>query len=68
MFCCCESESTLNRACLIILSYIAVYNHDTYMHVSSAKVGMVGMSLVMVKIKQHLHLEIAIWKFFNNDY
>ena len=63
---CCESESTLNHACLIILSYIAV--HNTYMHVSSAGVSSVGISLVMLIIKKHLWLEIAIQKFFNNGY
>ena len=58
----CDSESTFSCTCLIILSYIAVYNHDTYVHVSSASVSSVGMLIV----KQHLHLEITIWKFFNN--
>ena len=38
---CCESESTLNRACLIIVSYTAVYNRDTYAYVSTAR-GVVG--------------------------
>ena len=38
------------------------------MHVSSACVSNVGMSLVMSKIKQHLFLEIAVWKFFSNGY
>ena len=60
MLSCFESESTLNSTCLIILSYIVVYNHDTYAHVSSASVSTVGMSFVMLKIKQHLHLEIKI--------
>ena len=63
---CCESESTLNCACLIILSYIAGYNCDTYVHVSSASVSNVGMSFLISIIKQHL--EIAIQKFFNNGY
>ena len=49
----CESESTLNCTCLIILSYIAVYNPDTYAHVSSASVSNAGMSFVML---------ICIWK------
>ena len=68
---CCQSESTLNCACLI-MSNIAVYNRDTYAHVSSTSVSNVGMSLVMLKIKQHLRLEVAlevaIQKFFNKDY
>ena len=65
---CCESESTLNWACLLILSYTAVYNHDTYAHVSWASVSNVGMSFIMLIIKQHLHLKIATWKIFNNGY
>ena len=68
MFGCCESESTLNHGCLIILSYIAVYNRDVYAHVSSASVSNVGISFLILKIKQRLHLEVAIWKFFNKDY
>ena len=64
----CESESTLNHACLIILSYTAVYNRDTYVHVSSASVSNVGLSFIMFNINQHLLLEIAITKFFNNGY
>ena len=63
-----QSESTLNCACLIILTYIAVYNCDTHAHVSSASVSNVGMPFVMLIIKRHLHLEIAIWKFLNNGY
>ena len=66
VFGCCESESTLNCACLIILSYTAVYKHDTYVHVSSARVSNVGLSFIMLKIKQCLSLEIALRKFFNN--
>ena len=46
-----------------ILSYIAVYNHDTYVHVSLTSASNVGMSPVMLIIHQHQHLEIAIWKF-----
>ena len=38
MSACCVKESILNGACLIILSYIAVYNRDTYAHVSQASV------------------------------
>ena len=38
------------------------------MHVSSASVSNVGMSFVVLKMKQHLCLEVAIWKFFNKDY
>ena len=34
------------------------------MHVSSASASNVGMSFVMLIVKQHLHLESAIWKFF----
>ena len=65
---CCESESTLNRQCLIILSFVAVYNCDTYALMSSASVSNVGMSFNMLIINQHLYLEIAIQKFFNNGY
>ena len=61
---CGESESILNRSCLIILSYIAVYN--TYAHVSSADISNVGMSFGMFVSNQHLLLEIAIRKFVNN--
>ena len=50
------------------MSNIAVYNRDTYAHVSSASVSNVGMSFVMLKIKQHLRLEVAIEKFCNKDY
>ena len=42
---CCEKESRLNGACLKILSYIAIYNCDTYAQVSSASVINVGISL-----------------------
>ena len=56
MFGCCES--TLNGTCLIILSYIAVYNCGTYAHISSANVRNIGMSFIMLKIKQHLCLEL----------
>ena len=68
MFGCCESESTLNCACLIILSHIVVYNCNTYAHVSSVSVRNVGMSFVMLKRKQQLCLEVAIWNFFNKNY
>ena len=68
MFGCCESKSTLNRACPIILSYIVVYKRDTYGHVSSESVRNVGMSFVMLKMKQSLHLEVAIRKFLYKDY
>ena len=51
MYGCCESKSTLNRACLIILSYIAVFNSDNYAHVGSASVSNVGISFVTLKIK-----------------
>ena len=68
MLSCCESESRLNRACLIILSYIAVYNCEIHVHVSSASVINVSISFVMLIINQHLCLGIAIWKFFNNGY
>ena len=68
MFGCCECESTLNHGCPIILSYIAVYNHDVYVHVSSASVSNIGMSFVVLKKKQHLPLEVAVPKFFNKDY
>ena len=51
---CCENGSALNCTCLIIQSYIAVYNNDTYVHVSSASVSNVGMSFVMLKIKKYL--------------
>ena len=61
-FGCCESESTLNRGCLIILNNIAVYNCDIYVHVDSASVSNVGFSFIMLKIKQPLHLEVAIHK------
>ena len=64
VFSCCESEITLNHACLIILSYIAVYNRDIYAHVSSTSVSNVGLLFVMLKIKQHLSLEVAMRKFF----
>ena len=47
-----------------MLSYIAVYNCDTYVHVSSASVS---ISFFML-INQYLCLEIAIRKFFNNGY
>ena len=63
---CCESR--LNNACLTILSCIAVYNHDTYVQVSSASVINVGISFVMIIINQHLRLEIAKHKFFKNGY
>ena len=53
---------------MIILSYIAIYNRDTNEHVSSASVSNVGMSFVMLIIKQHLRLEIAMRKFFNIGY
>ena len=46
----CESESPINHACLIILSYIAVYNHDTCAW-SSESVSNVGMSFVMLITK-----------------
>ena len=52
-----------------VLSYIAVYNRDTYVHVSLTSESDVGMTFIISIIKnQHLHLEIAIWKFFNNGY
>ena len=43
-----ESESTCNRGCQIILSYmyIAFYNCDINAHVSSASVSNVGTSFV----------------------
>ena len=56
----CESESTLTPPCQIILSYIDLNNPDIYAHVSSASVSNVGMIFVMLIIKQHLILEIAI--------
>ena len=65
---CCESESRLNRACLIILSYIAVYNRASYEQVSSASVINVGISFIMLIINQHLCLEVAKWKFFHDGY
>ena len=68
MFGCCENESTLNHTCLTILSYVAVYNRDTYAHVSSASVSNVCISFIMLKIKQHLYLEVAIPNFFKKDY
>ena len=37
------------------------------MHVSSARVSNVGLSFIMLKIKQCLSLEIALRKFFNNE-
>ena len=58
----------LNRACLIILSYITVHNCDTYVYVSSATESNADKSYVILIIKQHLHLEIAIRKIFNNGY
>ena len=67
MLSCCESESILNCICLIILSFIA-YHCDTYAHVNTASISYVGMSFLILIIKQHLHSEIAIWKFFNNGY
>ena len=54
MLSCCESKCILNCACLIILSYVAVYNRDAYAHVNSASVSNVGMSFAMIKVKQHL--------------
>ena len=44
-------ESTLNCPCLIILSYIAVYNRDTNAHVSLANVSIVGVSVIMWKLQ-----------------
>ena len=38
----------------------------SYAHVRAASVSNVGMSFVMLIIKQHLHLETAIQKFFSN--
>ena len=46
---CCES--TINHSCLIILSYITVYNRDTYAYVSSASVSNVGISFYYVSNK-----------------
>ena len=61
-------ESTLNSACLILLSFVAVYNRDIYAHMRSASVSNVGMSFITLIISQQLHLEIPIQKFFNNGY
>ena len=61
-------EVVLSLACLIKLSYISVCNRDTYAHVSSASVSNVCMLIFMVIIIQNVHLEIAMRKFFNNDY
>ena len=62
-------ESTFNCKCLLILSYIAVYNCDNkYAHISLASKSNAGMLFVMLIINQNLHLEIAIWKFSNNGY
>ena len=36
----------LNHACLIILSYIAVYNRDTYARISSASVSSVDTYVI----------------------
>ena len=44
----------------MIISCIAVLH--------SASVSNVGMSFVMLRVKQHLSLEVAIRKFFNKDY
>ena len=49
-----------------VLSNIAVNDQDTYVHVSLTSESSVGMPFVKLIINQHLHLEIAIWKFFNN--
>ena len=51
-----------------ILSNIAVYNHDTYVHVSLTSESNVGMSFIMLIINQQLCLEIAISKFFKYGY
>ena len=57
MLFCCKSESALNCTCLIILSNIAVYNCDIYVHVS-----------LITEINVGVCLEIAVPKFFNNGY
>ena len=54
MLSCCESESTLN---LIILSYLAVYNHDTSMHVNSASISNAVMSLVKLIKKNSIYYD-----------
>ena len=54
--------------CSSIELYIAIYKRDLHVQVSSASVINVGISFVMLKINQHLRLEIAIRKFFNNGY
>ena len=67
MLSCGESESRFNCAYLIILAILPIIIM-ILMQLSSASVSNVGKSFFMLIINQHLHLEIALQKCFNNVY
>ena len=65
---CCESENTLKRSCLKIIELHCFLKSCFLCALSLTSESNVCIKNIMMIIKQHLRLEIAVWKLFNNGY